>query len=74
MEKLRLNVIKYFVLDFTLKKKVPVIKETHMDTPTSIAAQNAYVILSSHSHDNQMTIVIVTECLSFVRHVLWLFF
>lgn len=30
------KIIKYFVLDYTVKNKVPVIKETHIDTPALI--------------------------------------
>lgn len=69
MGKLRLSVIKYPILDYTVKNKAPAI-----DTPRLIVAQNAYVIFGPNSHDNKMTIVIVIGCLSFVRSVQWLFF
>lgn len=63
----------YFVLGYTVKKKKKhqsLRKHVSVDTSTLVVAQNADVILCPHSHDNNMMIVMVTVCLSFVRHVL----
>ena len=73
MGKLRLRVIILSLVTQSKKKKKKhqsLRKHVSVAASTLVVAQNADVILCPHSHDNNMMIVMVTVCLSFVRHVL----